>query len=127
MRIFMRMLLLRSAYRRKQTNLKNTNKSRSMSSFQGPQSSDVSCNDVLTLDLGHSPRVADIETGPELSSPPRGTQVVQVDSELETGFQVRSSLLIPTGRGSLRSWDHLLTPPSPPCQKEALSLGLASG
>lgn len=117
----MRMLLSRSAYRRKQTNLKNTNKSRSMSSFQGPQSSDVSCNDVLTLDLGQSPRVADIETGPELSNPPRGTQLVQVDSELETGFQVRSGLVTPTGRGSLRSWDHLLTPPSPPYQKEAVS------
>lgn len=127
MRIFMRMLLLKSAYRRKQTNLKSTNKSRSMSSFQGPQSSDVSCNDVLTLDLGQSPHVADIETGPELSNLPRGTQLVKVDSELEIGFQVPSGLLIPTGHGSLRSWDHLLTPPSPPYQKGALSLGLASG
>lgn len=46
-----------------------------MSYFQGPQSNEVSCRDVLTLDLVQSPRVADVETGPELSNLPTVTQL----------------------------------------------------
>lgn len=35
-------------------------------SFQGSRSNEVSCKDVLTLDLVQSPHVTDVETGLEL-------------------------------------------------------------
>lgn len=68
-RVVIRMLLLKSAYKRKPTNPKHTNKSSSLPSFQRPQSNQsnqVARRDVLALDLGQSPQVADVETGPEL-------------------------------------------------------------
>lgn len=62
-RAFTRTLLLKSAYGRKEINLKNTNKSSSIFSFRGPQSNEVSSSQVLTLDLVQSLHVADEETG----------------------------------------------------------------
>lgn len=66
-RVVLRMLLLKSAYRRKPNNLKHTNKSSSVPSFPRPHSNQVACKDVLALGLVQSPQGADVETGPELT------------------------------------------------------------
>lgn len=65
----MRMLLLETAYRRKQTDLKNTSSSSSRPSYHGLQSNKVSGKDVLTLDWVQPPPVADGKTGQEVKQP----------------------------------------------------------
>lgn len=66
-RVVIRMLLLKSAYRRKQTNLRHTNKSSSRPSIAQPHINQVARKDVLALGLVQPPQVADVETGPELT------------------------------------------------------------